>query len=159
MLNWIHWVAGAVTTLRSISIVVLTGAVCMGGVASADPQENDLIALLNQDRKAAGRKPLKVSPALMAAAESHAQDMVAKGYFSHTGKNGSTVGKRIKRQGYKFCHAAENIASGQKSAAEAMVSWRASSGHSKNNLSRKSKEVGAGFAGDSMWVLVFAAPC
>jgi uncharacterized protein YkwD len=127
--------------------------------AYADAQETELVNLLNQDRKAKGRKALKVSAALTKAAEAHAQDMVAKGYFSHTGQDGSSVGKRIKRQGYKFCYAAENIASGQKTAESAMTSWRNSSGHKKNNLSKKTTEVGAGFAGESNWVLVFAKPC
>jgi uncharacterized protein YkwD len=126
---------------------------------SAGSQETNLIALLNQDRAQKGRKLLAAAPALMAAAQGHAQDMINKGYFSHTGQDGSSLGTRIKRQGYKYCYAAENIAWGQKSAAEAMASWQASSGHQKNNLSRKPTEVGAGFAGGKMWVLVFGKPC
>lgn len=142
--------------LMTVTVITFLG---LGSVAHAGPQEDNLIALLNQIRESKGRKPLAVSPALMAAAESHAQDMVAQSYFSHTGKNGSKVGKRIKRQGYKFCYAAENIAWGQKSAAEAMKAWQDSSGHKKNNLSRNSTQVGAGFAGPKMWVMVFAKPC
>jgi uncharacterized protein YkwD len=136
-----------------------TWLLCFSAPVFAGTQETELINLLNQDRKAKGRKPLKISTALTKAAENHAQDMVSKGYFSHTGKDGSSVGKRIKRQGYKFCYAAENIAFGQKTAEAAMVSWRNSSGHKKNNLSKKTTEVGAGFAGEKMWVLVFAKPC
>lgn len=129
------------------------------GYAHAGAQENEIIELLNNDRMTKGRKSLKVSPALTLAAESHAKDMAVKGYFSHTGQNGSTLGMRIKKQGYKFCYAAENIAWGQKSAKETMASWRKSAGHNKNNLSRKPTEVGAGFYGGNMWVLVFAKPC
>ncbi|KAB7616365.1 CAP domain-containing protein [Amylibacter sp. SFDW26] len=119
----------------------------------------DLTTLLNAERKAKGRKVLRVSDTLNVIAQKHAEDMVANGYFSHTGRDGSTLGKRMKRQGYKFCYAAENIASGQKTPEETMSSWRNSPGHNKNNLSRKSTEVGAGFAGQSMWVLVFGKPC
>ena len=144
------------TKLIAATVVAMAGLGCS---AYAGPQEANLITLVNQVRQAKGRKPLVISPALMAAAENHAQDMVNKGYFSHTGKNGSTMGKRIKRQDYTFCYAAENIAWGQKSAAEAMQAWQASSGHKKNNLSRKPTQVGAGFAGKKMWVMVFAKPC
>lgn len=122
-------------------------------------EARDLTTLLNTERAAKGRKALRVSEALNVIAQKHADDMVAKGYFSHTGQDGSTLGLRMKRQGYKFCYAAENIASGQKSPEETMKAWRHSAGHNKNNLSRKSTEVGAGFAGKTMWVLVFGKPC
>ncbi len=124
----------------------------------ADETKN-LTTLLNVERTAKGRKALAVSDVLNAVAQRHAEDMVAKGYFSHTGQDGSTLGNRMKRNGYKFCYAAENIASGQRSASETMTAWRNSAGHNKNNLSRKPTEVGAGFAGNSMWVLVFGKPC
>jgi len=122
-------------------------------------EATDLTTALNTERTAKGRTPLTVSDTLNTVAQKHADDMVANGYFSHTGQDGSTLGERMKRQGYVFCYAAENIASGQKIAAETMMAWRNSAGHNKNNLSRKVTEVGAGFAGKSMWVLVFGKPC
>lgn len=121
--------------------------------------EKDLISLLNQDRKINGRRPLSVSPKLMAAAEKHARDMAKRRYFSHKGRDGSTVGTRVNREGYKYCYVAENIARGQKTARQTMGSWRNSSGHNKNNLSLKATHVGAGVAGGTVWVLVFASPC
>ncbi len=145
--------------MQRMIIIFVVAFLSLGHGAYAGQVETDLINLLNEVRAKKGRKALLASPALMAAAEAHAQDMVAKGYFSHKGKDGSRLGTRVKQQGYKFCYAAENIAWGQKSAAEAMVSWQKSSGHRKNNLSRKPTEVGAGFAGGEMWVMVFAKPC
>ena len=136
-----------------------TCLLCFSVPTYADTQETELIILLNQERKAKGRNPLKVSEVLTNVAENHARDMVAGNYFSHTGKDGSSVGNRIKRQGYKYCYAAENIALGQKTAKAVMVAWQNSSGHKKNNLSKKATEVGAGYAGGKMWVLVFAKPC
>ncbi len=141
--------------------IFLTAAVFSIGcfsISYAD-EVSDLTKLLNAERTAKGRKALRVSETLNTVAQKHAEDMVAKGYFSHTGQDGSTLGERMKRQGYMFCYAAENIASGQKSPEETMTSWRNSAGHNKNNLSRKSTEVGAGFAGKSMWVFVFGKPC
>ncbi len=141
----------------TITAAVIFSAGCI--VPSYADEVTDLISLLNSERTAKGRKMLKTSAVLNQVAQMHASDMVAKNYFSHTGKDGSTLGKRAKRQGYNFCYVAENIASGQRNAAETMASWRASSGHNKNNLSRKPTEVGAGFAGEAMWVLVFGKPC
>lgn len=140
--------------------LIASAAICAGltlSPAYADPRD-DVVNILNETRKSKGRPALVVSAKLQAAAQAHADDMATQGYFSHTGKNGSTVGKRIKRQGYKFCWAAENIAWGQKSATQVMQSWQDSAGHRKNNLSRKPTQVGAGGRG-KYWVLVFAKPC
>lgn len=42
----------------------------------------------------------------------HSKEMSDSGYFSHTGKNGSTPGNRIARMGYKWKAYEENIALG-----------------------------------------------
>lgn len=142
--------------LMIVSAFILTQ---FGGHSAYAGETDDLIQMLNQLRVSKGRQALQVSPKLTKAAQLHAQDMVKKRYFSHTGKNGSTVGKRVKKQGYKYCHVSENIASGQKTPAKVLADWQASSGHKKNNLSKKPAHVGAGFAGGEVWVLVFARPC
>lgn len=46
------------------------------------------------------------------AAWLHSKEMSDSGYFSHTGKNGSTPGNRISRMGYKWKLYEENIALG-----------------------------------------------
>ena len=117
----------------SISTTVLTATIftigcCFPSYAS---EVQELTTLLNAERSAKGRKALRVSPTLNTVAQKHAEDMVQNGYFSHTGFDGSTLGKRMKRQGYEFCYAAENIASGQKIPEETMKSWRNSKGQIK----------------------------
>lgn len=69
--------------------------------------------LIGPDRTATGRTALTYNAQLDAAAQSHSNDMVANGYFSHTGQNGSTIASRARAAGYNFTTIGENIAQGQ----------------------------------------------
>ncbi len=121
---------------------------------SADPATD----AINQLRAQVGAAPLSQSDALTRAAESHAQDMARHGYFAHQGRNGSSVGDRVRAQGYGFCFVAENIAKGQASLAEALRSWANSPGHRRNMLDRRATEAALARAEGNLWVLVLAAP-
>ncbi|MGH1578406.1 CAP domain-containing protein [Planktotalea sp.] len=112
---------------------------------------------LNAFRVANGKAPLVADARLARAAQAHGDDMVAQGYFSHTGKDGSSVGDRVKRVGYGFCFVAENIAQGQKGALKALAGWQQSEGHRKNMLSPHAMHFGMAQSGD-MWVMVLAKP-
>ncbi|MEZ5713911.1 MAG: CAP domain-containing protein [Paracoccaceae bacterium] len=134
--------------------MVLAGlAVLLAGMARADAAA-DVVTMANRLRAQNGLPALAVSPALAATAQGHAQDMAAGGYFSHSGRDGSSVGRRATRQGYRFCLIAENIAKGQKSAAEVMQTWAASPGHRKNMLMPKLREIGVARAAGDLWVMV-----
>jgi uncharacterized protein YkwD len=89
-----------------------------------------------------------------------------------SGKDGSKFSTRIKRQGYSYGAAAENIAAGQSSAGAVFKSWMRSSGHRRNILNCRMKETGIAMVyqpddrpirGNSSalryyWVQVFASP-
>lgn len=144
---------------RGFFTLALAIALCPVGVpAPAGPTE-DAAILLNEVRAQNRRKPLILSQKLSRAAQAHADDMAAKGYFSHKGQDGSKISTRVKRQGFKACYYAENIAQGQRSAAEVMNSWQNSSGHRKNNLAKQPTHFGIGLGGVNTWVLVFAKAC
>ena len=139
--------------------------------AKADAVQSVLSAV-NAARSKAGCGPLRTDPALMAAAKGHATAMAEQNFFSHTGKDGSRFSSRIKRQGYSFRDAAENIAAGQKSAGQVMQSWLKSAGHRRNILDCGMTETGIAvvyqaddkplrgnrYALRYYWVQVFAAP-
>ncbi len=114
---------------------------------------------LNTFRKSQGLQGLVYSRKLEKAAKSHAEDMVKKGLFSHTGSSGSDVGKRVRKAGYDWCFVAENIAKGQNGLDAVMSAWAQSRGHRANMLSRKAKEFALYEAADRTWVMVLAAPC
>jgi len=128
--------------------------VVIAGAAAAEPAR-DVADAANAFRGTAGLPPLAISPPLEAVAEAHARDMARKGFFSHTGSDGSNVGARARRDGYRFCLIAENIAKGQKTAGAAMKSWIASPGHRRNMTLAKAREIGVARSGD-IWVMVIA---
>lgn len=112
---------------------------------------------LNSFRAANGQTPVAADARLARAAEAHAADMATKGYFDHKGQDGSSVGDRVKRQGYGFCFVAENIAQGQKGALQALAGWQDSAGHRKNMLSENALHFGMARSAD-YWVMVLGKP-
>lgn len=135
---------------------LIVGLLMAAGMATAEPVR-DVVTLTNQFRAQNGLGPLAVSPVLEATAEAHGRDMAKKGFFSHTGSDGSSVGKRAKRQGFKFCLIAENIAKGQRSPQEVMQSWTTSKGHRTNMLQRKAREIGVIRQTGNIWVMVIGS--
>lgn len=140
--------------MRWMSVVMVV-LLALGSVASAEPAR-DVVKLTNDFRAARGLPPLAISPALEAAAEAHGRDMAKRGFFSHTGSDRSTVGKRVRRQGYRFCIVAENIAKGQRNGAEVMRSWINSPGHLRNLTLREAREIGVIRQAGNTWVMVLA---
>jgi uncharacterized protein YkwD len=89
--------------------------------------------------------PLRWNEKLAAAALMHTRDMAARNYFSHTGKDGRTVGDRASREGYSWWHIGENIATGQGSPAEIVATWLKSPEHCTNIMFPAFTEMGAAY--------------
>ena len=115
--------------------------------------------MLNNVRVANSAAVVTFDARLGTAAQTHANDMLANNYFSHTGLNGSNAGDRIKAAGYNWQTYGENIAQGQRSEAEVLTAWTNSPGHHANDINPNFKDFGLGKAGtgsDTRWVLVLA---
>jgi len=110
--------------------------------------EQKAVELLNTDRRANGLSDLKVSSALTVVARSHAQDMVARNFFSHTNPDGKTLSDRLKQAGISFSAAGENIAENI-SVQATETSLMNSSGHRSNILNSNYTTVGIGVAFDN----------
>jgi uncharacterized protein YkwD len=116
--------------------------------------------LLNGARAGSGADSVSYDARLGQAAQGHANDMLANGYFSHTGLNGSSPGDRIQATGYKARAWGENIAKGQRSEAAVFEAWQNSPGHRANNLNPNFEDFALAKAGTGSqlhWVLVFAS--
>lgn len=133
----------------------LTGFCLLTFSATADPRATQM---LNDYRVSEGHAPLVYSTTLEVAAAAHAQDMAARGFFDHTGSDGSTVGQRVTRQGYRWCFVAENIAQGQASLSYVMQAWATSPGHQRNMVSDQALEFALIEGPGRIWVMVLAAP-
>ena len=108
-----------------------------------------MLDLINQERQNRGIPPLHMDARLVAAARGHSQDMGCNGFFSHTGSDGSSPFDRMRRQGYTFTAAAENIFAGSgsyNSPQAAFNGWMNSDGHRENMLNAAYVDVGIGYA-------------
>lgn len=139
----------------------LAGAARSGSCAAPAAVEADVFARTNRHRAAAGLAPLRPDPALSAAAQAHACDMARRSSMTHVGGDGSTLGTRLRRQGYAFATGAENIARGSPGPAEVVAIWMGSSGHRSNILNTRMSEAGLGLAlgrdGRPYWAMVYGA--
>jgi uncharacterized protein YkwD len=72
--------------------------------------EKQMLDLVNEERVAAGLKPLQADPELTEVARRHSADMFARGYFSHDTPDGRTPFDRMRDANVRFLTAGENLA-------------------------------------------------
>lgn len=123
-------------------------------VASDSAFEGGLNALRAQHGLPAARPDAR----LTRAAQLHAEDMAANGYFNHVSRNGRTYIQRIAAQGYPTCWPVENIAYGSPTPSGALAQWTASPPHLRNMLTSGSVAYGLGRSGN-IYVLDLARTC
>jgi uncharacterized protein YkwD len=115
------------------------------------------LAAINAERDQRGMATLTPDPRLISAALAHACDSAARNRMSHRGSDGSDLGDRVKREGYRYRAIAENVAAGYRTPASVVQGWMDSSGHRRNILTRNARDVGLGIAtasdGTLHWVL------
>ena len=102
--------------------------------------------LLNGRRAALGLQPLRLEEKLSNACEAHSGDMHFKGYFSHTGADGSSFGQRAKRAGFTGSPRGECIFTGSSSPDAAHRAWWYSDGHRTIMYSTAPNTLGLGSA-------------
>lgn len=130
------------------------------------PPDGDVVAMVvagtNAERAAAGLTRLTVEARLTAAALAHSTDMAARDFFAHESPEGRSVADRVTAAGYAYRIVAENIAAGQRDAAEVVTGWMNSPGHRANILNPELRQIGVGRAAGgtygTYWVQVFGTP-
>ena len=142
----------------SVTLAFLLVASCADpAISSCADEASEVCAvfrLVNEERANAGVPPYTWNPELGVAAQLHAEDMVAQGYFDHASLDGRSFADRALEAGYDASPRGENIAAGQRSAEQVMSSWMGSTGHRQNILADGSNEIGVGLM-DAHWVQVF----
>jgi uncharacterized protein YkwD len=118
------------------------------GLRDRERVRAELVTRVDDERRraAAGRQPLTVDSRLDAAAQRHADDMLARSYFAHRDPDGKTVRERAREAGFDWSAIGENIAEGQQSIKEVVESWMRSAGHRENILDRRYTRTGVGLA-------------
>ena len=103
-------------------------------------------------------RPLSHSPALQAAAQSHADDLSRMNALTHQGSDGAALNDRLRRAGYSACAAVENVANDTGDIRATIAQWMASPDHRANILNPQVTQFGFADSG-AYWVLVMARPC
>ena len=113
--------------------------------AQAASHAEQVLALVNAERKKVGLKPLALSQRCQAQADKRAKEISQRGRFNHKGAfNGL--------HGYGWM--GENIAKGYRSPAAVVRGWMRSKGHRANILSRRFTHLGVGVC-RGYWVQTF----
>ncbi|HYJ79462.1 MAG TPA: CAP domain-containing protein [Longimicrobiaceae bacterium] len=124
--------------------------------ASAD-RGREVARLVNAHRARIGCPALEWDALAAQAAQRHTDDMVRRSYFAHVSPEGQGPGERLRAQGAAWRAVAENIASGQETAAEVVRGWLASAGHRRNIEGCNYTRQGVGYA-RGRWTHVFYTP-
>ena len=128
-------------------------------VRAAPTAADQVVALVNAEREAAGCRALAVSDALTTAAQGHSDDMSANDYFSHTSLDGATASDRAEAAGFRGTALGENIAAGQRTPQDVMSAWMGSDGHRANILNCGYTVIGVGLNQDGWyWTQMFGTP-
>ncbi|WP_312888671.1 CAP domain-containing protein [Nonomuraea rhodomycinica] len=139
----------------SLSCARVTPPTTGGGASTV---EEEVVALTNKARTGNGCRPLTHDPKLHLAAERHSAAMAAQGFFDHTAPDGSDPGDRIRAAGFTPVRAwGENIAMGQRTAAQVVQGWLDSPGHRANIMNCTFTHIGVGHAAKGpYWTQDFA---
>jgi len=145
----------------SVAIILLFSA---PGAAS-DPsaaQLPPLLSAVNNYRANHDRRPLTSDSRLTRAAESQARYSARTGLLDHTGHLGLELGKRLDAVNYRWSRAGENLAAGQRNAADVIDHWSESPSHRRVMLGEAYWEAGVAMVkngdGTYYWALITATP-
>jgi uncharacterized protein YkwD len=72
--------------------------------------EEQMLELVNAERRAHGLRAVKPDPILSELARAHSRDMLARGYFAHVTPEGQDLSDRMRQARIGFLSAGENLA-------------------------------------------------
>lgn len=139
---------GVLSLTVLIEAFILVGGIAFikqhAGLASVLP---GVVALLTNDARTEQELlPLAENELLTKGAQLKANDMAEKGYFSHTGPDGSQPWKWFRDVGYRYQYAGENLAVNFTESEDVVNAWMNSPSHRANILKRDFTEIGIGIA-------------
>lgn len=140
-------------------IIVITGLVLStfwqpvsgrGVLAYAtNTSASGLLQYTNEQRQKHGKAPLSLNSKLNKAAQTKANDMAARNYWSHNTPEGEEPWIFIDQAGYAYKQAGENLAYGFTNSSDTVTGWMNSPSHKANMLDGAYKDVGFGYANNS----------
>lgn len=104
-----------------------------------------LLSATNSHRASNGKTTLFINQSLSSAAQTKANDMAERNYWSHNTPTGEEPWVFIDNTGYKYLKAGENLAYGFATSEDTVVGWMNSPSHRTNMLDDAYSEVGFGY--------------
>ncbi|MCM2417593.1 CAP domain-containing protein [Streptomyces sp. RKAG293] len=135
-------------------------AVTGTSLAGTDWRAQQIVGIVNVERRKHGCRRVTANGKLTAAARAHSDDMAARGYYEHATPDGQDPGNRLTSAGYPWTRWGENIGRGAKDPRAAMTAWMKSAAHRSNILNCAFKEIGVGVSmrpNGPWWTQDFAA--
>lgn len=111
-------------------------------VFAGDITPSKVIELTNRARVSNGLEKLSENAKLSQAANAKARDMIKNDYFAHTSPSGRDPWYWMKKEGYAYKAAGENLAINFTSAKEEQSAWMDSKTHRANILNAQYQEIG-----------------
>lgn len=105
-----------------------------------------LLDSTNKQRTTNGKPILKLNDKLTSAAQTKANDMAKRNYWSHVTPDGQQPWFFIQNAGYSYQKAGENLAYGFDTSSDTVTGWMNSKSHRENLLDSAYSEVGFGYA-------------
>ncbi len=146
-----HWLAIALVALLT------------RGAEAADIQR-EVLEHINGFRAQHGLAPLRMEARLALLARDLAQDVMKRRKLDARGPEGLTLDKRLRRAGYAYKQAAQQVAMGYPNAKGVVDLWRSRRDSRQVLLSQTLSEAGIGYAQrqgaalDHYWVITLAEP-
>ena len=114
------------------------------GIASETPEtmSKNIITLTNTKRAENTMGPLAENSKLDEAAKQKLNDMLASNYWEHVAPSGLQAWDFMKKAGYTYQFAGENLAKGYHDSASTVNAWMDSQTHKDNLLNKNYTEIG-----------------
>lgn len=130
---------------RLVGVLIDEKSIYKQGYATVSSDSEYILAeLTNAERMARNLQPVRYDERVAAVARRHTRDMAAQRYFSHTSKDGRSLGDRMTQGGVPWSSVGENIAMRYHEEFSAHFGWLNSAGHRVNLLDPNWQYVGLG---------------
>lgn len=133
-------------TFVAVVLSFLLFLILPNAAVSAGIHADAVVAHTNAVRARTGRSALRVDPALAAAAQRRAEELVATGHFDHTRPDGAPFSTIVTESGYPFVRVGENLAIDFLNEQPLVAGWMASASHRANLLNTSHAHMGVGVA-------------
>jgi uncharacterized protein YkwD len=118
---------------------------------ATEMSSSGLLSASNSHRSANGKSALSLNSKLTSAAQTKANDMAARNYWSHTTPDGKEPWYFVEQAGYSYAKAGENLAYGFSTSSQTVNGWMNSPTHRDNMLDSAFTEVGFGYVNSASY--------